>query len=184
MNHYPKILLIIIAAILLSGCAGRRAASKTRLDQSINTETLQPAAKPILRSSKQPAFDSSYDDTAFLPLNNYLLDQDRSLEITISEYGYTRLSIEDERITDVFIYPQEAMQIKIHQQGYLILVPATKQETLSEEDQLTDDNKIQLTITGEHGTTQDFSLRLMGISPEPVRFVKTNLETSNISEGD
>jgi hypothetical protein len=182
MNHSLKILLIMAATIALSGCAGRRITGKNNLAKSINTETLSPLAKPVLRSLTQTNLNLVHNDNLLLPLNNYLLDQDKSIEVIISEYGYTRLSIEDERITDVFIYPQESMQVKIHQQGYLILVPV-KHDFLSESEQSTD-NKIQLTITGEQGTTQDFSLRLIGIAPEPIKFVKTNLESSNIINGD
>ena len=45
-------------------------------------------------------------------------------------------------------------------------------------------DKVYVTITGEHGTTQDFSLRFTGKSPEPVKFIKSNLGTINLNKGD
>ena len=44
--------------------------------------------------------------------------------------------------------------------------------------------KIYVTITGEHGTTQDFSLRFTGKTPEPVKFVKSNPGITNLNKGD
>ena len=171
----------MIAMITLSGCANRKIKAMPIRYSNTNTNTEAELLKPFKHSSSSsnPSTASTtnsskyapHGDIAYLAKNQRKLDQDKSLELVISEYGYTRISIEDERITDVFIFPQEAAGVKIHEQGYLIIAPTSVVINLDEEAQETH-HKTQLTITGEHGTTQDFSLRLTGKAPEPVKFIK------------
>lgn len=100
----------------------------------------------------------------------YEINSMRTMPVSISARGYTRFSLEDERIADVFVFPQEELQLSIHRQGYLLVLP--KVAVAGEEDT----PEIYMTITGEEGTTQDMSLRLTGNAPQPVKFVKVNLE--------
>jgi hypothetical protein len=177
MRYFRQILPIMIATITLGGCASKNIKATPIRYSNADTELVTPLSKPL---SSTPIVQGNI---MYLGLNQYLLDENESLGISISEYGYTRVSIEDERITDVFVFPQENIQVKIHQQGYLIIAP-TSVETSHEDEELITHHKTQLTITGEHGTTQDFSLRLTGKAPEPVKFVKSNLEQINLKNGD
>jgi hypothetical protein len=112
---------------------------------------------------------------------NYPLIPDKNLTVTIAASGYTRLSMEDERITDVFVYPQEALRVQIHDQGYLIIVP---DQQLSGGRGKSLKEQIHLTVTGENGTTQDLSLCFAGKNPEPVKFMKLNWVKHQTIEGE
>ena len=175
MMYLKTPILLLISAMTLGGCAGTGARAKHITQQAEANKIIQPAAKPLVVKSKSLGAKQSYGQLSKLPRNSYRIDQSKSLEIAVSEYGYTRFSIEDERITDIFIYPQEDIQVRIHDQGYLVVVPKQVQESVEVESS-TSKERIYATITGEHGTTQDFSLRFTGKAPEPVKFVKSNLE--------
>ena len=149
MYYVKKTLVLIVCIILLSGCVGQKHVALKSSDEKTLEHVL--LTNSSLFKSNNLDLDQLYKYG--LTSNHYLINQDKSLEIRISEYGYTRFYIEDERITDVFIYPQEDLQVKIHQQGYLIIVP--KSQINADEDTKLKE-KIYLTITGEHGTTQDF----------------------------
>lgn len=110
---------------------------------------------------------------------NYPLVPDKNLSVTIAKSGYTRLSLEGERITDVFVYPQEAVQVQIHNQGYLIIVPVA-----ADMGARPSTGKVHLTVTGENGTTQDLSLCFAGENPEPVKFIKLNWGNNQKIEGE
>lgn len=177
MRCFKEIVVIMIAMIALSGCAGKRTKTKPIKQQFVDSEVIKPLAKPLVLANKivkKSAPFESHSHISRLPRNNYRLDQDKSLQVTISEYGYTRFYIEDERITDVFIYPQEDIGVRIHNQGYLVVVPKQSKESI-EEEQNSSDEQIYVTVTGEHGTTQDLTLRFTGKAPEPVKFIKSNL---------
>ena len=183
MHYFRQILPIMIATITLGGCASKNIKATPIRHSNVNTELVTPLNKPSSIAEMQNADSRAFQDALHFLHNQYLLEEDQSLEVAISEYGYTRVSIEDERITDVFVFPQEDIQVKIHQQGYLIIAPNPAETNPGDEEPITY-NKTQLTITGEHGTTQDFSLRLTGKAPEPVKFVKSNLEQINLKNGD
>lgn len=102
----------------------------------------------------------------------YKIDSAKMIPVSISNLGYTRFFFEGERITDIFVYPQESIQVQIHNQGYLIVVPQGLND-LDVEEKLPE--SVYLTITGEEGTTQDVVLRFTGKSPEPVKFVKSGV---------
>lgn len=175
MQKFRQILPIMIAMIALSGCAGRKMKAKpiSYSNTNKNTGLLETNDATMQLKIIDAIADEPYCDTAYRAKNQYKIDQDKSLELTISEYGYTRVSIEDERITDVFVFPQENAGVKIHQQGYLIIAPNPNQNSSNfDEEEGGTHHNTQLTITGEHGTTQDFSLRLTGKAPEPVKFIK------------
>jgi hypothetical protein len=182
MRYFRQILPIMIATITLGGCASKNIKATPIKYSNSKTELVTPLSKPSSIAKMQNTDSIAFQDALYFLHNQYPLEEDQSLEVAISEYGYTRVSIEDERITDVFVFPQESMQVRIHQQGYLIIAPNPYKQDTDEE--LLAHNKTQLTITGEHGTTQDFSLRLTGKAPEPVKFVKSNLEQINLKNGD
>lgn len=156
-----KIMLTIIATMLLSGCAARTSKKHKAIETKVNqTQTIRQKEN-LTQELIAVAVDSSGRS------NHCLLRSDESIELSISKTGYTRLFIEEERITDVFVYPQESLQVRIHDQGYLIIVPSTESGDTSKD-------KVYLTITGEQGTTQDLRLQFTGKNPEPVKFVKSN----------
>ena len=178
-HNFKGKLVVMIAVLALSGCSSSKGIrSKNIKRPSVTSETVQPQAKPSLLSQE---IDNLLD-LPTLPRNNYLLDQNKTLEIAISEYGYTRFFFEGERVTDVFVYPQENLEVRIHKQGYLIVVPKQQQDS-EEEEENSSTEIIYLTVTGENGTTQDFSLRFTGKSPEPVKFVKSSLGNNKINIG-
>jgi len=170
MNKFVKILMLIVITQLVSGCSNARSNGRAIVKaKSVRAQELQQIIKPI--THKQFVTSAVKKLPVKRPANSYLLSMDESLEVSISKFGYTRFSIEDERITDVFVYPQEALQVRIHNQGYLVVVPNQAMFDLD----ISTPQKIYLTVTGEDGTTQDLSLRFTGRSPKPVKFVKTNL---------
>ena len=164
-----KKILLVMTVVALSGCAGKR--------HNPSVCTLSMLESGSVKTSKEIQTKTTpiKANTSRVALNKYLLDSDKSIEVTISKYGYTRVSLEDERITDVFVYPQEDIQVKIHQQGYLILAPHRIQDD-TEEVKKPAHKTIYVTITGENGTTQDFSLHLTGKPPAPVKFIKTDIK--------
>lgn len=192
MNYLQKFSVVLIAGVALSGCAGKG----SRVKQITSPLKPRQTSELIMPTKNHPVgemFKSTIKQTnevlnlkTKLSNNSYLIDEERSFEITISEHGYTRFSIEGERITDVFIHPQENIQLKIHDQGYLIIVPKQLEENFEENGEIEKNHsceKIYATITGEHGTTQDFSLRFTGKTPEPVKFVKSNPGETNLNKG-
>ena len=194
MNYLQKFSVVLIAGVALSGCAGKgsrvkqiKKSPEPRQTSELIMPTKDHPAQEMFKSTiKQKNYKALKPETG-LSNNSYLIDEGKSFEIAISEHGYTRFSIEDERITDVFIHPQENIRLKIHDQGYLIIVPKHLEENFEENGEIEKNHsseKIYVTITGEHGTTQDFSLRFTGKTPEPVKFVKSNPGITNLNKGD
>jgi hypothetical protein len=194
MNYLQKLFVVLITGVALSGCAGKGSRVK-QIQKSPKpgqtSELIMPTKDHLVggvfkRTIKETNYKALPPKTK-LSNNSYLIDEEKSFEIVVSENGYTRFSIEDERITDVFIHPQENIQLKIHDQGYLIVVPKQLEENLEENAEIEkkiNSEKIYVTITGEHGTTQDFSLRFTGKTPEPVKFVKSNPGITNLNKGE
>jgi hypothetical protein len=173
---FKKTLAVMLAGLALSGCStGKVLKSKAPQLGSENEMVIQPLDKPIERIIVAETIEQES-----LPENIYVLNQNKSLEIDISEYGYSRFFIEDEKITDVFVYPQDGVLAKINEPGYLIIVPNQSQELEESDDSF--DSTVYITITGDNGTTQDFSLRFTGKSPEPVKFIKSILGTVNANK--
>jgi len=193
MNYLKKLFVVLIAGVALSGCVGKGSRVK-QIQKSPKPRQTSELIMPTKDHLVGGVFKSAIKQTnevlnlkTKLSNNNYLIDEEKSFEIVISENGYTRFSIEDERITDVFIHPQENIQLKIHDQGYLIIVPKQLEENFEENAEIEkkiNSEKIYVTITGEHGTTQDFSLRFTGKTPEPVKFIKSNLGITNLIKGE
>ena len=165
VNSSLKIMLTILSILLLSGCSAGRMSKRHK---AMKIQTNQTATMPLKENLVQEIAPFIAPAILSVPSNHCLLRPDASIELAVSKTGYTRLFIDDERITDVFVYPQEALQVRIHNQGYLIIVPSTQENDSSKE-------RVFLTLTGEQGTTQDLSLHFTGKKPEPVKFIKLNL---------
>lgn len=169
----PIITILTIASMVCS-CAptkNYKIRAAKRAEREYNSSIIEPNHIPV-----ESEITEFVDSTIRMPDNIYQIDPNKSLDIEIASYGYTRFSIENERITDVFIFPQESVSLQIHKQGYLILAPRNigdEADTDADAEPHSDnDKKIYVTISGEEGTTQDFSLELTGKDPEPVQFVK------------
>jgi hypothetical protein len=173
-KFFQKQIIIFLATISLSACAGPHKIAKTK--------------RPEMAKSKLVVTDTQFGLPNILPVeniqgqskekllaNHYLLNPDKTLSVDIASSGYSRVSMEGERIKDVFVYPQEVINIQIHDQGYLILVPSDASLNDSIKDQ------IYLTVSGEKGTTQDFVLRFRGGAPSPIKFIKSVLEQQQLS---
>ncbi|MDG1437086.1 MAG: hypothetical protein P8P83_04860 [Rickettsiaceae bacterium] len=182
-NYAKKLTSVLVAMVVLSGCSCNRIKSTHKSNGGGNSILIEPSFKDLSTDNKKISSTKTVQKTLTKsPSNIYALNSNKSLEVTISKYGYTRLYIDNERITDVFIYPQENIQVKIHQQGYLLLVPKD-----SVNDENAEENEVETiyaTITGEQGTTQDFFLRFTGKNPDPVKFIANNLESINSNKGD
>ncbi|BAG40466.1 hypothetical protein OTT_1008 [Orientia tsutsugamushi str. Ikeda] len=62
------------------------------------------------------------------------------LKLEISDSGPTRINLKDEKINDIFMYPQNAAEVILHKSGYLFIAPREE------------GNKLYLTVIGEHKT--------------------------------
>lgn len=178
-----KAVVVILGILVLSGCSGpnssrynknyiRKHSADMNYQKKEKNEfdLVEEIVMPESKISK--AFDlyNQQIDKVSEEMGIYQANPMKMIDISISDRGYTRFSIEGERIEDVFLFPQEALQISIHRQGYLLVLPQSAMIEAEEE------QDIYMTITGEEGTTQDISLRLTGKAPQPVKFVKVNLE--------
>jgi|GEM_PF-4218762 len=95
---------------------------------------------------------------------SYMLHADSLLELQIAKDGPTRISIEGEKINDIFIHPQAAAEVAVHDSGCLFILPQQ------------DSSKLYLTLIGENGTVQDLILNFTKIKPTPIRLIKFDLE--------
>ncbi|KJW03923.1 hypothetical protein OTSSIDO_0322 [Orientia tsutsugamushi str. Sido] len=73
----------------------------------------------------------------------YELEADNLLKLEISDSGPTRINLKDEKINDIFMYPQNAIEVVVHESGCLFIAPREEE------------NKLYLTVIGEHKTIQD-----------------------------
>ncbi|MFP3012708.1 MAG: hypothetical protein ACEY3D_07340 [Rickettsia sp.] len=95
---------------------------------------------------------------------SYMLHADSLLELQIAKDTPTRINIEGEKINDIFIHPQEAAEVAVHDSGCLFILPQQTQ------------TKLYLTIIGENGTVQDLMLNFTKSKPTPIRLIKFDLE--------
>ncbi|WP_040614727.1 hypothetical protein [Rickettsia endosymbiont of Ixodes scapularis] len=112
-------------------------------------------------------------DTAYAI--GYMLHDDSILKLQIAKDAPTRISIEGEKINDVFIHPKDAAEVVVHNSGCLFILPQVG------------NNKVYLTIISESGIVQDLSLRFIGKNPSPIRLLKFDLvqdlaQTTNIKQ--
>lgn len=175
MLDLKKISVIAISILLLSGCSAS-GGKRTKLPHNtIEGKQIDDSVTPQFRKHALGKLAEVPSSIGNMPLkNSYVLNPNNSFEVEVSDNGYTRFFIEGERITDIFVYPQESVAVQIHEQGYLVVMPQGFAADATEEEEAGDDKqKVYITITGEEGTTQDFSLRFTGKYPGPVRFVKS-----------
>lgn len=93
----------------------------------------------------------------------YSMNEDSIVELQIAKDAPTRINIVDEKITDIFVHPQEAAEVVIHSSGYLFVLPQAGKD------------RVYITVIGEHGTVQDLVLRCLAKSPSPIRLIKFKL---------
>ncbi|SPR13591.1 Uncharacterised protein [Orientia tsutsugamushi] len=53
----------------------------------------------------------------------YELEADNLLKLEISDSGPTRINLKDEKINDIFMYPQNAAEVVVHESGFLFIAP-------------------------------------------------------------
>ncbi|BAG41212.1 hypothetical protein OTT_1754 [Orientia tsutsugamushi str. Ikeda] len=102
----------------------------------------------------------------------YELEADNLLKLEISDSGPTRINLKDEKINDIFMYPQNAAEVVVHESGCLFIAPREEE------------NKLYLTVIGEHKTIQDLMLILTPKTPSPVMLVNaaTKIEEKDNSK--
>ncbi|KJV70245.1 Uncharacterised protein [Orientia tsutsugamushi] len=94
----------------------------------------------------------------------YELEADNLLKLEISDSGPTRINLKDEKINDIFMYPQNAAEVVVHESGFLFIAPREE------------GNKVYLTVIGEHKTIQDLMLIFTSKTPSHVTLVNAATE--------
>ncbi|KJV87486.1 hypothetical protein OTSUT76_1426 [Orientia tsutsugamushi str. UT76] len=94
----------------------------------------------------------------------YELEADNLLKLEISDSWPTRINLKDEKINDIFMYPQNASEVVVHESGYLFIAPREE------------GNKVYLTVIGEHKTIQDLMLIFTSKTPSHVTLVNAATE--------
>lgn len=95
----------------------------------------------------------------------YVASGDMLIELQIAKSAPTRIQIDGEKITDIFVHPQSAIEAVIHPSGCLVVLPQEGEE------------KVFVTVFGENETVQDLSLRFVQKNPSPIRLIKFSLES-------
>ena len=94
----------------------------------------------------------------------YPLTSDILLELQIAKDAPTRMQISGEKISDIFVHPQEAAEVVIHASGSVFILPQIGSQ------------KVYLTVIGEQETAQDMCLKFTDKKPAPVTLIKLDLE--------
>ncbi|XAF72260.1 hypothetical protein QU600_001887 [Orientia tsutsugamushi] len=68
----------------------------------------------------------------------YGLEADNLLKLEISDSGPTRINLKDEKINDILMYPQNTVEVIVHESGCLFIAPREE------------GNKVYLTVIGEY----------------------------------
>ena len=71
------------------------------------------------------------------------ISDEKLLEVQISNYAPTRISFDNQKILDVFFYPEEAAKVVLHKSGIVFVVPNHENP------------QIYMTISTEKGEIQD-----------------------------
>ncbi|SPR03168.1 Uncharacterised protein [Orientia tsutsugamushi] len=102
----------------------------------------------------------------------YTLQDDELLKLEISDSGPTRINLKDEKINDIFMYPQNAAEVVVHESGFLFIAPREE------------GSKVYLTVIGEYKTIQDLMLTFTPKTPSPVMLVNaaTKIEEKDNSK--
>lgn len=95
---------------------------------------------------------------------NYTLNEERTIELQIASDAPTRVSIDGEKIKDVFFYPERSAEILLHSSGQLFIVPNVRQ------------TKIYMTLIGARGSMQDMVFRMRDQQPSAIKFLKSSNE--------
>lgn len=171
-NPAKLIIATLVATFTLSGCSIKYTPPKHTggEGQLVGVESVSEFGI----KNKVPNENKNQDNnkSAKRKRNEYELNEVSCLRVVISKNGYTRFSIEGERITDVFVYPQEEVAVQIHNQGYLIIAPIENTDVAGEGEGTNARPELHMTITGEDGTVQDIMLSFGYMNPEPVRLIK------------
>jgi hypothetical protein len=101
---------------------------------------------------------------------NYGLMEDVLLMAQVSNLGYTRINMEDEKITDVFVYPEESAKVVLHNLGTVFVMQESQAE------------HVYLTLVGESGTIQDMRLKFSSKQPEPIKLVRSASSRNLVAE--
>lgn len=98
--------------------------------------------------------------TACLPSLLYaaeVINPTQVMGVVISNQGLTRVSVEEDSITDVFVYPQELQNhMQLHQSGHVFIAP----EGLTK--------PLYLTVMTKRGQTQDLKISVANKGPKPI----------------
>ena len=150
-----RILLLAITVIVTCSCSG----IKNRLRKEDKTGSITEInCNKISKIESMQVLGQKVDD--LLNGEYYRVHGNKTLELDLAEDGYTRILFEDEIITDIFFYPEDALQASIHNSGYLIVMS------------LVGKLPVQVTITTRNGITQDLMLNFTKKKPQPVILVK------------
>lgn len=101
---------------------------------------------------------------------NYTLNEERTIELQIASDAPTRVSIDGEKIKDVFFYPEGAAEVLLHSSGQLFIVPNGRQ------------TKIYITLIGARGSMQDMVFRIRDQQPSSIKFLKLSNEWEDKSD--
>ena len=85
------------------------------------------------------------------------ISDEKLLEVQISNYAPTRISFENQKIIDVFFYPEEAAKIVLHKSGIVFVVPNNE------------NTQVYITLSTEKGEMQDLRLKFKEIEPKPIK---------------
>lgn len=86
-----------------------------------------------------------------------ILDEERVIALTIAQDGLTRLSVREDKIQDLFVYPTEASNnIQLHTSGHVFITP----EGLS--------GPLSVTLITASGKTQDLTLKSVKKTASPI----------------
>ncbi|WP_146696147.1 hypothetical protein [Orientia tsutsugamushi] len=102
----------------------------------------------------------------------YELEADELLKLEISDSGPTRINLKDEKINDILMYPQNTVEVVVHESGYLFIAPREE------------GSKVYLTVIGEYKTIQDLMLTFTPKTPSPIMLVNaaTKIEEKDNSK--
>lgn len=159
LNYNNKILQQILSLIILvfftCSCTtiklGSKKNNKNKSIVEINCNKIKGInSRQGNRGSHELVFTGEY----------YKADSNKTLILYLAKDGYTRILFKDEIITDVFFYPEDALQVSIHNSGYLVVMP------------LDNELPVQLTVTTRNGVTQDLVLKFIEKKPQPIALIK------------
>ena len=109
--------------------------------------------------------------TANLWAATYKLKPEELLTLEISNAGPSRIFYENQKITEVFFYPEEAAKVVLHKSGAVFIVPLNGQSA------------VFVTLMSEEGVTQDLKLNFVKKPPEPIKLqaqIEMRASTKNV----